>query len=144
MRPDRIITDVMASLRKIMEGLDNNLTARNNFGPEGSLGQVLTSNGPDKPPSYQDSSSGDTGSLPTTDASELISGVLGEARLVGSYKNVTELGTLLHLEVDGLIQHNRTLSRNTAISSDWGAVVAGPYTVASGFTLTIYGEMRVL
>lgn len=56
-----IVTDGQQSLtekvRQIIIALANRLTARENFGPEGLKGQVLTSNGEgpdDPPPSYQD------------------------------------------------------------------------------------------
>ncbi len=39
---------------EIVDALANRLTAADNFGPEGSLGQFLGSNGPSSPPSYKD------------------------------------------------------------------------------------------
>lgn len=51
---NRVVVEPIAEIiRKILHALDNNLTAADNFGPEGTAGQVLTSNGPNIPPSYQ-------------------------------------------------------------------------------------------
>ena len=54
MRPDFVVKDLTQSLRKLLQGLANGLTAKENFAPEGDRGQVLTSNGRNTPPSYQD------------------------------------------------------------------------------------------
>lgn len=53
MKIDSVIKDVLYTLRQVVLALDNQLTARDNMAPEGTAGQVLTSNGPGQPPSYQ-------------------------------------------------------------------------------------------
>jgi len=55
MRVDLIVRDIKVAVETIIRGLDNRLTASENFAPEGDAGQVLTSNGSRMPPSYQDS-----------------------------------------------------------------------------------------
>ena len=53
----QVIHSIESTVREIVNGLANRLTARDNWGPEGERGQVLTSNGPgenDLPPSFQD------------------------------------------------------------------------------------------
>jgi hypothetical protein len=54
MKVDRVIRNERQTIEDILRALDHNLHARNNFAPEGTLGQALMSNGPDAPPSYQD------------------------------------------------------------------------------------------
>lgn len=49
---DQIVRDPKITLQRILRALDSNLTARDNFGPEGQEGWVLTSHGPDHKPSY--------------------------------------------------------------------------------------------
>lgn len=53
MRVDQVIRDPRRTLQEVLRAFDNNLTARDNFAPEGQLHQVLMSNGPDRVPSYQ-------------------------------------------------------------------------------------------
>lgn len=48
------IAKLADTVKQIVEALANRLTAAENFGPEGELGQFLGSNGPDSPPSYKD------------------------------------------------------------------------------------------
>lgn len=48
------ISDLFTKVREIVHALANRLTAEDNFGPEGELGQFLGSNGPTIPPSYKD------------------------------------------------------------------------------------------
>lgn len=54
MKIDRIIVDVGTTLRKLLLAMENGLTAEDNLAPGGTAGQVLTSNGPDAPPTWQD------------------------------------------------------------------------------------------
>ena len=53
MKVDRVVRDLDKSHRRVLEALDHNLTARDNFGPEGEEGWVLTSRGPDHIPEYR-------------------------------------------------------------------------------------------
>lgn len=50
----QVIQNLSMTVREIVNGLANRLTAQDNFGPEGERFQVLTSNGDRIPPSYQD------------------------------------------------------------------------------------------
>lgn len=50
---DPVIRDVKQSLQKVLEALSNNLKSSHNFAPDGEAGQVLTSNGPNRPPTWQ-------------------------------------------------------------------------------------------
>ena len=56
MRIDQVIRD--RTLQEIVRAFDNNLKVAHNFAPEGELGQVLMSNGPDAIPSYRSLSAG--------------------------------------------------------------------------------------
>jgi hypothetical protein len=144
MRIDRIIRDIGKSLAQVLEAFDHNITVRDNFGSEGApLGSVLTSNGPTEIPTWQAGSSS-TPVAVDIDAGDILTGTLLEARLDGPYRGITEIGYLEHLEVDGLIVHNRTLTRNAIVPTEWGAIVAGPYTIASGISLDVAGEMRII
>lgn len=53
MKIDVIVRDVFQSVQAIIRGLDNQLTASENFAPEGIVGQVLTSTGTNTPPEYK-------------------------------------------------------------------------------------------
>ena len=53
MRIDIVVRDVMESVKAIIRGLDNQITASENLAPEGRERQVLTSNGSNIPPSYK-------------------------------------------------------------------------------------------
>lgn len=53
MRVDQVIRDPRRTLQEVLRAFDNNLTARDNFAPEGIAGQALLSNGPTEIPSYQ-------------------------------------------------------------------------------------------
>lgn len=53
MKFDNVVSDVVTTVKRILFGLDNGLTARDNFAPDGTAGQVLTSNGPNSPPTWQ-------------------------------------------------------------------------------------------
>lgn len=53
MRVDSVLRDLSFSVKELLLAMDNRLTANENFSPEGINGQVLTSNGPNIPPSYQ-------------------------------------------------------------------------------------------
>ncbi len=53
MRVDSVILDTMLTLKQLVLAMDNRLTAVENFAPEGVAGEVLMSNGPNTPPSYQ-------------------------------------------------------------------------------------------
>lgn len=53
MRVDPVVRDLEESLKALIRGMDNRLTASENLAPEGTTGQVLMSNGPNEPPSYQ-------------------------------------------------------------------------------------------
>lgn len=50
---DSVVTDLRAAILRIVRALSNNLSSRDNFAPDGTAGQVLTSNGTNTPPSYQ-------------------------------------------------------------------------------------------
>lgn len=54
MRVDAVLIDAPTSVKQILLALDNRLTAGENLSPEGTSGYVLTSNGPNVAPSYQD------------------------------------------------------------------------------------------
>jgi hypothetical protein len=58
MKVDSIVREAITSVKQLVKALQNNLTARDNFAPEGEAGQVLTSHGPDKVPSYEDATGG--------------------------------------------------------------------------------------
>jgi hypothetical protein len=51
---DRVVTDVKKTLQQLISALTHGLKAADNFAGDGKAGQVLTSNGPDKPPSWKD------------------------------------------------------------------------------------------
>lgn len=53
MRVDPVVRNLEESVKALIRGMDNKLTASENFAPEGTTGQVLTSNGPNVPPSYK-------------------------------------------------------------------------------------------
>ncbi len=53
MRVDPVLRDLTMAVKQLLLAMDNRLTAIENFAPEGSQGQVLTSNGPNIAPSYQ-------------------------------------------------------------------------------------------
>lgn len=53
MRVDQVIRDPRRTLQEVLRAFDSNLTARDNFAPEGELGQFLGSNGPDSKPTYK-------------------------------------------------------------------------------------------
>lgn len=53
MRVDPVVRNLEESLKQVIRGLDNRLTASENFAPEGTAGQALISNGSASPPSYQ-------------------------------------------------------------------------------------------
>ena len=145
MRIDRIIRDIGKSLARVLEAFDHAITVRDNFGSEGApAGSVLTSNGPTEIPTWQGGGSVEPPAPPQIPAENVVTGVLPEGRLDGPYRGVFEVGQLTHLEVDGLSIHNRTLNQDAAVPTDWGAIVAGPYTIASGITLNVAGEMRII
>lgn len=76
MRVDQVIRDPRRTLQEVLRALDSSLTARDNFAPEGVLGQVLMSNGPTAKPTYQD--------IPSTDNGLSEAEVLA---LIGSHKH---------------------------------------------------------
>jgi len=53
MKVDSVVRNDRLSIQQLVRALENGLTTIDNFGPEGTAGQVLTSNGPNVPPSYQ-------------------------------------------------------------------------------------------
>lgn len=53
MRIDPVIVKERDTLGQIVRGLDNGITVEENMAPEGSAGQVLTSNGTTESPSYR-------------------------------------------------------------------------------------------
>lgn len=59
MRVSQVVKDIPATIRELVNALSNRLHAEDNFAPDGEAGQVLTSNGPDIPPSWKG-----VGSLP--------------------------------------------------------------------------------
>jgi hypothetical protein len=50
---DSVVADLRTAVLSVIRALSNNLSARDNFAPDGTSGQVLTSNGSGRPPSYQ-------------------------------------------------------------------------------------------
>lgn len=54
MRVDPVVRNLEESVKALIRGMDNQLTASENLAPEGTVGQVLTSRGPNEPPAYQD------------------------------------------------------------------------------------------
>ena len=53
MQVSQIITDIRTTIREIVNALSNRLHSRDNFGPDGEKGQVLTSLGKDDPPDWR-------------------------------------------------------------------------------------------
>lgn len=53
MRFPSVVRDQTKTLEHILRGLDHKLTVADNLAPEGTAGQVLTSNGPNALPTYQ-------------------------------------------------------------------------------------------
>lgn len=49
---ERVVRDTKFLLRQILVAFDHNISAADNLASEGTSGQVLTSNGPNLPPSY--------------------------------------------------------------------------------------------
>lgn len=61
MQVSSVIKNLTTTVKDVLDALSNRLTARDNFGPEGKVGQFLGSNGDgpdDPPPSYKDIQSG--------------------------------------------------------------------------------------
>lgn len=61
MQVSSVIKNLTTTIKDVLDALSNRLTARDNFGPEGKVGQFLGSNGDgpnDPPPSYKDIQSG--------------------------------------------------------------------------------------
>lgn len=54
MRVGTVVQETGRSLRDILRALDQRITAEDNLAPDGEAGQVLTSNGPNEPPTWQD------------------------------------------------------------------------------------------
>ena len=52
MRVDIVIRDNRETIGNLVRALDNRLTASENLAPEGEVGEVLTSTGPNTPPEY--------------------------------------------------------------------------------------------
>lgn len=61
MRVSQVVKDIHTSIREIVNALANRLHAEDNFAPDGTAGQVLTSNGPNIPPSWKDATGGGVG-----------------------------------------------------------------------------------
>lgn len=57
MRVDTIVRDVRRAVEQIVRVLAHGLTAEENFGGQGTVGQVLTSTGPNTPPTWQSATS---------------------------------------------------------------------------------------
>lgn len=91
MRVDQVLRDPRRSLQEMLRALANNLTARDNFAPEGTRGHILTSNGADAPPSYQAAVEIEVGppGAHTHETGDIVSGIFAEARLQGFYRGVT-------------------------------------------------------
>lgn len=103
---DKIVRDVVKSLQRVLDGLDHKLTARDNFGPEGTTGYVLTSNGTARPPSYQPATpGGSTTDLTQLDAVWLTSGIVPEERLSGYYRGAIINFSQIELLPDTLAEH---------------------------------------
>lgn len=63
MRIDRVVRDVLQSLRQVLNALDNKITARDNLAPTGQTGvRVLTSLDPNAIPTWELISGGSEGS----------------------------------------------------------------------------------
>lgn len=141
MRLDTVVRDLAHSVRQILLALSNQLTASENFGPEGNVGEVLTSNGPNEPPSYQTISAVVAASASkTTNASQLVEGILPEDRLQGSYRKITEL-TPDSVVAGGLAQQN-PLVDDFVVPSDYDMLVVSVYSIDG--TLSIDGRVIVL
>lgn len=50
---DHVLLDVEETVRSLINVVSNNLSAADNFAPDGTVGTVLASNGSDRPPSFQ-------------------------------------------------------------------------------------------
>jgi hypothetical protein len=118
------IRDIPRKLREIIDALSNRLTFADNFGGEGNVGQVLVSQGSDRPPTFQDADVAGGTATKTTDASELISGILPTARLAGIYPDLvieaSQLPAHTHAEtdiVDGALLAR--LAANETITGTW-------------------------
>lgn len=116
--------DERRSIEAIIRALTNNLLARDNFAPDGEVGQVLMSNGPGSVPSFQDlpaptATSEDDGEI---EASRIV-GTLAEARLQGSYRGITSVDVLAVTE------------HQAALSIGWLQLTSVPTTIA-GYGIT--------
>lgn len=76
MRIDRIVRDVLRSLRQALEALDGNITVQDNFGKTGApAGYILVSEGPQKKPIW--AAAGEPLPNPDDDGNEVIPGPQG-------------------------------------------------------------------
>jgi hypothetical protein len=124
LRLDNVVRDERRSIEAIIRALTNNLLARDNFAPDGEVGQVLMSNGPGSVPSFQDlpaptATSEDDGEI---EASRIV-GTLAEARLQGSYRGITSVDVLAVTE------------HQAALSIGWLQLTGVPTTIA-GYGIT--------
>lgn len=78
MRVDFTLHDIAYTVSRLVRALSNNLTPEDNFGPSGTAGQVLTSNGPNAAPSYQDASGGATEATSLGGNADVYAGTVGD------------------------------------------------------------------
>lgn len=121
MRFPSIVGDQAKTLETILRGLDNRLTAANNLAPEGTAGQVLTSNGPNTAPSYQ--------AIPGT-SSDAVTGT-GTPGTVPLWDGAHDLTDSKISQVDDTTYVNGPLSLVSTL------VVAGAVTLSN--TLSVVG-----
>lgn len=121
---DNVVRSERRSIEQIIRALTNNLTARDNLAPDGTLGQVLMSNGPGRVPSFQDlptppDPTEETGEI---DASRIV-GTIAEARLQGQYRGITS------------VDETAVTEHEAALSIGWTQLTGTPTTIA-GYGIT--------
>lgn len=138
MRVDKVVRSHDETLRLILQALDNGLTFEENFAGGGVAGQPATSTGPDTPPVFQPAATG----VPahTHDATDIVSGILDEPRLVGVYRLITELWPD-KVKAGMLLYHNPQAGTQT-VDIGYDMLVATPFTV--GGTLNVNGRLIVV
>lgn len=143
MRVDLVIRDLRETLDRVVRALDNRLTASENFEGEGSPGDVLTSNGPGVPPSYQPGGGGGVGGIVgahTHGAEDITSGIMNTNRIVGAYLGITELAPR---EIRaGVAMYANPMGQTVIIPSGFDSLVAGPYAISG--TLTVVGRLVIV
>lgn len=96
MKISTVVSDVRQTVRLMTTAMANGLRAADNFAGDGTVGQVLTSTGPNTPPSWQDASAGGG----PVDVNRLV-GIINATNIVGAYPGITGVGPLSSLIVLG-------------------------------------------